>query len=199
LPASLCEESPGGIAVGLAAVSCLLISILFPGHLCDAGEPVRHLLIGSVCVIALVLCVRRPWAAAALALTVGVATIGFALDYQDLVHRDGLTGNPNPAEARRAARALLQARTSLAEFGKSDAATYATGWLYDRAFIAAIPANLPIEDALRVHSRVEIRRYWHSWYTGIFARRSSPCRLWFPGGTISAGSAGLEWRDIDSQ
>jgi len=189
---------PRWVAGGVAAAACLLISLLFPGHMCDAGEPVRHLLIGSVCVTALVLCVRRPGVAAALALAVGGATLGLAWDYQDLVHRDGLTGNPNPSEARRAARALLQAQTALAEFGKSDAAPYAAGWLDDRAFIVAIPANLPIEDALRVHRRGEVRRYWHSWYTGIFARRSSPCRLWFPGGTISAGSAGLEWQDIDT-
>ena len=179
----------------LTGAACGLAYFLSPGHLCDRGNPTLQVLIGSVCIVSLVLRIRTGHIAAGLAVAAAAATLGLAMGYLRITHSTGLTGNPSPSEPRRMARALESAERFLTEAGAKDKSSYPEGWLHETEFFKSAPQR-PDGDRIPTHaSEVKISWLWHSWFSGIFERRSRSVALWFPGGTPADAAKRLEWRE----
>lgn len=189
-------RGPRRVVAGLVtALVCFFLSCLMPPHLCDAGHPIRHLLIGSACIVALMAVVKDRRLAIGLSMLVATATGSLAWNYVDLVHRNGVTGNPHPGEERRRIRAESGARQILAEMAPSDDKTYPAGWLHEAEFFRNAPDSSRLREIRSDQSRVEVRWLWHSWFTGLFESRRTTGALWFPGGRLSEAALRVEWRE----
>jgi hypothetical protein len=179
-------QSSAGLIAGAA---CFLMSLLMPGHLCDAGHPWSQLLIGSACITMLIVFVRDRRVALGLSFVIAVSAGKLAWDYVDLVHVEGVTGNRNPSQERMRIRSERLARETLAEMAKSDSKSYPEGWLSDSEIR---PDKVPF--AL---TRVDVSPFWHSWFTGLYSCRRRDGSLWYPGGKLADAAPRVEWRERD--
>jgi hypothetical protein len=195
-----CIRMRGGPRWRIGLVTAIVtgfLALLFPGHLCDAGHPVHHLLIGAACMVAISILVKNRWTATGLSLAVVLVIGTLAWDYLDLVHKPGLTGNPRPREERRRTGAEARARQLLTEMAATDNKTYPASWLHEAGFVRNADRGSPLADIPHSLPRVEVRWLWHSWFTGIYECRRTPGFLWYPGGKLSEAAGRVEWREHD--
>ena len=155
-------------------------------HLCDAGNPVRQVVLPSICLVLILTTIERPMAKWLAAM---VAVLGAVLTYHavELVH-DGYPTNPRYAERQR--RIVLMRIASemrgRAEPGASTkpvttGPTHAVG-------PRAIPADLLLaalgEQHLTAAGEVLVpvsRRRWFTNLTGMYQVEKEPMRVMFRG------------------
>lgn len=172
----------------LAGLACLLIYIASPGHLCTRGNPTSQVLIGTACVTAVLLFVRRPGVAAGLAAAAAVVTVGLASHHLGIVHSPEFTGNPRDLETRRLTALAATAEQEILKSKGADPAPAEAGWLDEKAWIVG-------EKERFEGVRIEIHSLWHTAFTGLWSRQAFPVALWYPGGPPAEGAPRLEWRD----
>lgn len=188
------EKGPRLLFSGLVALLCVLAYPIFGMHKCDSGQPGTQAIVGGACAVALAVWVRRLIPAHLLTLAALACTAGLVEHYNALVHTADVTGNPAFSREHIERDFNRIAADALAELAKSDKASYAAGWLKDEPFVPKGNAGL---DLTRVLPRWRTESWWHSSLTGLYGKRSHDVALWFPGGTLTEGASGLEWRDLN--
>jgi hypothetical protein len=181
-----------GLGLGLL---CIPAYVLFGMHKCDAGDPVLQALLGGGCLVALAVWIRTLVAANVLALAAVASGAGLVTHYNTLVHSAEVTGNPAISRSYLEAETLRRTSEQLARLGQGDPQRYPGGWLGETAFARKDPASPELRDLAIRQARYEGSPFWHTWFTGLYVKRTREVALWFPGGTISEGAGRLEWRE----
>ncbi len=181
-------EAQRTIRALLAGLAGLLLYLVSPGHLCSRGNPTSQVLIGTACVTALLLFVRRPGVAAGLAAAAAVATLALASQHLGIVHSPEFTGNPRDLETRRLTALAETAGKEILTLKGADSTPAEAGWVDEKAWI--------IGEKERFQGvRIEIHSLWHTVFTGLWSRQAFPVALWYPGGPPAEGAPRLEWHD----
>ncbi len=178
-----------GLILMLMSLMCYFSITAF--HMCDSGGPVTASFIYALCTFLLASMIpnfkSRIWI---VSVSIG-AGIGFMLWGTTIVHLPGYTGNPSYTESRAIAdghsistlKQLLlldstnQLNQTISEGWFEDVITDETGsntWLHSFYF----PDHYP-------------KRFWHTWFTGIYKIDNKAFGLWSPGGNYSNAVEGL--------
>lgn len=189
------EKGPRILAGLLLPVLMIPAYLLFGVHKCDSGDPVAQALVGGGCAIALAVWIRGLVPANVLTLAALACTAGLVEHYNALVHSADVIGTASITRVSNEEDTLRRASAQFAKLGQGDPMGYPAGWVAETAFERKDPASPELRDLAVRLARYEGIPFWHTWFTGLYARRTSVIALWFPGGTISEGAARLEWRE----
>src|SRR6185295_2751231 len=176
-------------------IGLLLFVFAWPSHLCLAGHPTSQALLGIACAAAVVLCVQGSRRAYGLAALIGLLTTGLMSQYQELVHHEGVTGNPRSHHNVRLVDLRARAREAIVELGKTDPSRYPEGRLSDIEAVRKAPGASPLPALSARFHRDDFAPWWHSWFTQLYERRETPIQLWYPGGTLSTAAPEVDWRE----
>lgn len=193
------RERPTARRVIVSLLASLVVCQFAPfffAHLCWTGYPFMQIILWMGCVIALLSCVP-PWrVATVLAGVVSILMACLCNQYVSMVHRHDLTGSPFSIENVQLHSYPGEAVEQFRLWAVNDTTEYAAGWLSDAPIL---PPEHFLSQELKHESfvRVEISRFWHTWFTRLWARKVHPVALWYSGGPLS--EARLEWRDRPSK
>ena len=176
---------------GVLAGGYFLLMGVLSVHLCDAGNPVRQIVLPSICLVLILTTIERPTAKW---LSIAVAVLGAVLTYHavELVH-DGYPTNPRYAE-RQGRIVLMRIASEMRGRAEPGASTkpVTTGPTH-AVEPRAVPADLLLaalgEQHLTAAGEVlvpVIRRRWFTNLTGMYQVEKEPMRVMF---------RGLEWAD----
>lgn len=181
----------------LGGVGFIFVLSILSTHMCPKGGGGPQILLGGACMTATASLISD--LKFRLALCTLLAAASWALSWQSihLVHRSDLTGSPG--EVIRAERGLKFGSRLVKESVEGDpihgTRSFPPGWVHEtdawtsskrlREYLQDSPPYRPI-----------ITPFWHTWLTGIYARREQPVRLWHPGGVLKDAVDRFEWRDF---
>lgn len=167
---------------GVLAAGYFLVMGVLSVHLCDAGNPVRQVLLPSLCLMLILTTIERPMAKW---LGIGVAVVGAVLTYQavELVH-DGYPTNPRYAE-RQGRIVLMRIAAEMRGRTGPGAATKPTAAKpTEIAEPRPVPAELLLgalgEQHLTPAGEVlmpVLRRRWFTNLTGMYQVEREPMRV----------------------
>lgn len=181
------EIARGGV---IAGGYCLVMGVLSV-HLCDAGNPVRQVLLPSICLVLILTTIERPMAKW---LGIAVAVLGAVLTYQavELVH-DGFPTNPRYAERQGRVVLMRIASEMRGRAGPGAATKPVTTGPAETAEPRPVPADLLLaalgEQYLTPAGEVlvpVIRRRWFTNLTGMYQVEKEPMRVMFRGDNAAA-------------
>ena len=187
-----------------AGVALIIVSTL-TAHMCNAGQPISQLLIPAIGLVLTLTFVEDGFVSMIMVPLLCVAMLGLGFHYDAIVHSTGYTGNP--AGVNRSIKVMqnhtrTQIRQALeVSIQKSPALatnTYLAGY-FDQSDVMQL-VDAETRDGSRRTLAIDEHQYywlWHSPITGIFGVSSHPTRLWYPGGPLKSGMAGLEYRPAE--
>lgn len=193
------------ILVGLLLALLLGISAsAISAHACKQGNPDRQILISCVCLG----CILTFTDIKGSSLTVralifgtitGIVLLMFLLcnQYVNLVHSKMYTGNPSYIKTIHKAigqTTLQRIKKILSEATETNEKVYPSGWLSESDIKTLIPAD-DLKDLLDHCKSVEIYRFWHTLFTGLYGKNYKTLEVWYPGGLLKDSLDNLQFKE----
>lgn len=181
--------------MGALAVSFVVVVLFFllGMYYSELGWPVAHVVIVLVCVwtSAVIGAPRLHQAWLFLLFFSGVGLLGW---YAMLVHGAYVGRGEWVSEQKTMLQQQLdQYKSAMVHQGQRDYREYTAGWLESSEVYVYYRRR--IGDGTVAASCERAYRLWHTWLTGLWARRSIKVSVWYPGGRVIDGAPKMEWRE----
>lgn len=187
------------LLAGLAAAGLVaFFTMPYTIHGCMEGQPPWSLYVLPLGSLAAVLWLLRPRAlAVGLAAGFAGAFVALIFGWTEVVHRSGLTGNPDTTMRMQETPLYDWKEEMLASDAAADEAVYPEGWLDE----SPIPGKYPRQSkmlALGGGTAISLpQAEIHTVLSGLYAMRPTQIRYWYPGGRLRDALPGVEARIVD--
>jgi hypothetical protein len=184
------------IALGLAAAGAAWFLQPDYFHACLEGLPFTQKLVPVLCIAPAVIFIGRPLAATAAAAVLFALVPALCHQYLDLIHRDWCTGNPQWMMKLCDAGSDSQLKgmeKALERVGDLDPAPHAAGWLKNSEVWPLLHEE---EQDCDEGFRIEVKRFWHTWISGLYSEKKVEQAVWYPGGPPAEAASRIELRDV---
>lgn len=191
------ERPPAGRVIRslLAGLALAFLAPFLFAHLCRRGYPGAQVILWIVCLVGVLACVTRTRASLVAAGLLSMVMYLLCSQFLALSHREDLSGGSPVLENRPLVYARDRALKVLRDRRPDESEARGPGWLLNSDLCTP-----ELKECLthEVPARVEHSKLWHTFFTGLRARRTVPVALWFPGGRLPEAADGLEWRNAPS-